>query len=992
MDRVIHGFRIISKNPLPEIQAEGIFARHEKTGLEVYHIFNTDEENFFAFAFMTPPENNSGVAHILEHSVFCGSKHYPQKDPFLTLSKQSIHTFLNAMTFPDKTVYPASSIIEADYFNLMAVYGDAVFFPLLKPDVFCQEGVRLEYDGNGTPYFSGVVLNEMRGAYNGFEAAMDRWSRRSLFQNTVYEYDSGGYPPEIPTLTYTDFLAFHKKYYHPANCKVFLYGNIPMEKQLAFIDARFLSAFQPAKKLPLIPPIPIRTEPQKFSVSAPAGTGKNTEKISAMINWLLPESGTIDALMDFILLETVLLGHDGAPLQKRLLETPLAEDVYLYNGLHTELKNSYFTIGLTDLEKHTEPEFEAFVFAALQEIIDEGISKDNIETALHTFDFANREIIRTGGPFALIFMRRCLRGWIHGGNPEDSLRVIPAFERLKKRIQQTPYYLEQLIQTYLLQNKHRSIVTVQHDPHFSASIDTQLEQLAKQAAKQPSGIPMQTYPSQNVSFVTASSDFTAMPSSETAHIPHISKDDLPPLSKPIDQTLSYIDAVPVIFHEQPTNDITYIDIALPIHDFSEQEYELLPLYCAAFAAVGTTDKSWQQISELLSKFTGGFSATPITVTRTAADFSDIPFTPPQHIAARDWVLLRSKMLPDCLEDACRTIFSYMQKLSFSDDKRLRDIFIQLKNDMDSLPGYAGHRLASLHAEHTFSLSRHIENIWAGVPQIRFLREWYTKMETQPDCISDLAQSLAAVHKKILRSGILVKLCGTQQCLDRIKPLLAAHVSAFSAPSPAKAEALIPPVVTERLTFFPSTVQVGFAALAIPLTCSMESFSTALVYAQLLETEILWDPVRVEGGAYGVSAYYDVYAHIFAITTFRDPNPQKSLCEIVKALTALDCSALSESDFEALIIGTYGTLLQPQTPAQKSAGAFFRLLNGIPCSLKDTIAAGILCCTPAKLRSFAQTLSAALPHSHACCVGSSALLQENTELTAYFGKPKTKAAV
>lgn len=235
-----HGFDIVSVTYLPELNSKGVFARHRETGCEVYHMLNDDEENLFAYSFMTPPTDSTGVAHILEHSVLCGSKNYPLKDPFLILAKQSVKTFLNAMTFPDKTVYPASSMVEADYFNLMAVYGDSVFFPLLDRWIFRQEGHRVELDESGNATVQGIVFNEMRGNYSSFDTIAGDWTIRSILEGTPYTHDSGGDPAVIPELTYEQFINFHRTYYHPVNCRIFLYGNIPTEKQLAFLQDRFL--------------------------------------------------------------------------------------------------------------------------------------------------------------------------------------------------------------------------------------------------------------------------------------------------------------------------------------------------------------------------------------------------------------------------------------------------------------------------------------------------------------------------------------------------------------------------------------------------------------------------------------------------------------------------------------------------------------------------------------------------------------------------------
>ncbi len=988
MDHLVSGFQIISKTPLEEMQAEGVFARHCATGLEVYHIHNDDTENLFAFAFMTPPQNGSGVAHILEHSVLCGSKNYPLKDPFLILSKQSVKTFLNAMTFPDKTVYPASSILEKDYFNLMSVYGDAVFFPLLKLETFEQEGRRLERDEHGKPYFSGVVLNEMRGTYADFESGVDRESRYSLLQGSIYAHDSGGFPPDIAELSYEDFCAFHKRYYHPVNCKVFLYGNIDTETQLAFLHDRFLRFFEPAEKPPLIPAMVPYTAPRYFSVTAPAGEGKSPDKLTMTMNWLLPESADIDRLMDVLFLEEVLLGHDGAPLQKRLLECPFAEDVYPYNGGQTSLKNSCFTLGLADMEMQAEARFEPFITAALTDIVQEGLDPQLIETALNSIDFYNREIIRAGGPFSLTLMKRALRGWIHGYNPEDSLRYIPAFIRLKERIAVHPGYTEDLIRRFLLNNMHRTCVSIHPDPLFCQKIDAVLAEKAYTAMNQLTDAEKKACTTVDEQKKEAhmgaitDTDEKSSPAEAQCLIPHISKAELPAIEPPIPETLEYLGSVPVIFHEQPTNGITYLDIAIPADVFSAEDYAYLTLYTAALTSMGTATQRWDTVAAEFAYLTGGFSAVTFAAGRYCSTEQLVFFDnalAAEEIVDRDWVLIRSKMLSEYLTPAVNRIFSYLDTVSFADEQRLQDIVIQLKNDFDSIPAYSGHSLSALYAGAAYSGSKRAENIWTGIPQIAFLRGLYTKLEQDPAAITTLARRLADIHRKLLHAGMLVKVCGTAADLSTVKQTLSSHLQQFCFPHRTsggfRAEPFVKPAA---LSAFPSAVQVGFAAQLFPVEFQKLEYGPAIVYAQWLETGSLWEAIRVTGGAYGVSAYPDSTASLFTLTTYRDPTPLTSLCRIRQAIEKSRTAPLSESELEALITGTYSSALQPRTPAQRSAAAFSRLLNGVTHQARAQFIETIISCTKDSLNGFADRLAAGFSESTAAVLGSEAALRRTAE--------------
>ncbi|ULQ60315.1 insulinase family protein [Brucepastera parasyntrophica] len=467
----IHGFEITDIQELPEMNARGISARHTVTGLEVYHILNSDEENFFSYAFMTPSSDSSGTPHILEHSVLCGSKNYPLKDPFLVLVRQSVKTFLNAMTFSDKTVYPASSMVESDYFNLMSVYGDAVFFPGLEEWVFRQEGHRFEIDeASGKVSIQGVVFNEMKGNYSSFDSIAGDWSLKSLLMGTPYMHDSGGDPAEIPALTYEQFKDFHRKYYHPVNCRVFLCGNISTEKQLELLNERFLRHFTPAEK-PVFESIPQSfDQPRKFEIPAPAETGQDPEKTTVLLNWLLPDATDPVAILEASLLTEILMGHDGSPLNRVLLESGLGEDIAPASGLETEIKHMCFSIGLRGVHTRNTARVESTILETLAELEKNGMPEKDIQAAVRSIDFSNREVRRSGGPFALALMRRSLRGWIHGFGPSHTLRFIPAFEEVKRRIDGNPSYITDLLRKWLVGNKHRAVVVVYPDQNWEKSL------------------------------------------------------------------------------------------------------------------------------------------------------------------------------------------------------------------------------------------------------------------------------------------------------------------------------------------------------------------------------------------------------------------------------------------------------------------------------------------------------------------------------------------
>jgi len=475
------GFTVVDVVDLREIQATGVWARHDRCGAEVFHVVNDDSENLFAFAFATPPQDSTGVAHILEHAVLCGSENYPLKDAFIVLAQGSLQTFLNAMTYPDKTAYPASSVNEHDYFNLMSVYGDAVFRPLLSRWSFMQEGHRFEIarDESGAEKLSvtGVVYNEMKGAYSSLNAYADLWVTKSVLPDTAYDFDFGGSPDSIPDLTWEGLKDFHKKRYSPANCRVFLAGNIPTEKQLDFLSANYFSAFaqgEGGEAAPRVESQPRWTAPVERRIPCPSAG--DDVKPTVFVSWLCTHVTDVAESIALSALSSILLGHDGSPLLKALIESGLGEDASQVSGLDASTAEAVFSAGLRGVRIGAEKEVEALVLGELRRLADEGIPPKEIEAALLAVEFSQREIKRSGGPFSLVWMARSLRAWMHGCKPWDSLLLEPSMEAIRRNLAGDSRYFESLIRKYLLDNPHRAFVVMEPQTDFLSKQEARLEE------------------------------------------------------------------------------------------------------------------------------------------------------------------------------------------------------------------------------------------------------------------------------------------------------------------------------------------------------------------------------------------------------------------------------------------------------------------------------------------------------------------------------------
>lgn len=955
----IHGFEILEIRDLAELKATGIFARHMGTGLEVYHILNDDEENLFAYAFMTPPADSTGVAHILEHSVLCGSKNYPLKDPFLVLAKQSVKTFLNAMTFPDKTVYPASSMVEADYFNLMSVYGDAVFFPLLDEWIFRQEGHRFEFDDNGKVSIQGVVFNEMRGNYSSFDSIAGDWSLRSLLEGTPYAHDSGGDPADIPALTPEQFKAFHAKYYHPVNCRVFLCGNIATERQLELLQNKFLLSFGKAEKpLPVAPVRPV-DERREFVVPAPAGEEKDFSKTTVLLNFLLPESTDTVALMEANLVSEILLGHDGSTLSRLILESGLGEDLSPSSGLETEIKHMCFTVGLRGIEREKAKDFERLVLGIIADLVRDGIKPEDVETAVRSIDFSNREIRRSGGPFALTLMRRSLRGWIHGFGPEATLRYVPAFEEVKKRLAVNPGYIQGLMTAWFIQNDHRSLVTVYPDNAYEKRLE---DQLASRIRIFEAGLTKE----KKTEFINAQKVFFARQKEADspemlARIPHISKKDLPLAADRIGTDIHISGTVPVLVHEQPTNGISYADFAIPVDNFSCDDYQLLPFFASVFTAMGLDSLLWPEVSALSARLTGGLGT--MLFTSSAVPGTVLPEVLGSGSAGRDFLILRVKMLEELTEETLALVFRFLNKADFTDTKRLTDLLNEYRNDLDSSLAPSGNQYAVSRAAACTGRSKAVDEIWNGLTQVRYIRKLSEKIKL-PGVAEKLSERLEGFREKLVSGGMIINCTGTASILENFLLQLERHTRNFSSPVPSAgtdnaqffALADVSDKEDSSLELIGAALQVGFAAAVLP----SPQYGTPdqpidTVFGHWLSSGLLWEKIRTSGGAYGAFSYPDSLEDIFVLSTYRDPTPVKSLDIFRESLELASRTAIDEISLEKTITGCYSREIQPRSPSDKGFTAFIRILYGITDEIRRDKIGRIVSVTPGDMQKCAKRL-------------------------------------
>jgi len=929
------GFVILDVVDLEELNAVGIWAKHEKSGVEVFHVLNDDSENLFSFAFTTFPEDNTGAPHILEHSVLCGSQRYPLKDAFIVLAQGSLQTFLNAVTFPDKTVYPASSTNEHDYFNLMSVYGDAVFNPLLPEWTFMQEGYRHEFAPNGKLSITGVVYNEMKGAYSSLDTYAGHWSVKAVMPGTPYAFESGGDPEEIPQLSWQGLKDFHKSRYSPANCRVFLAGNIPTERQLSFLNDQFFSKIPGGKACEPIKKTDRWNEPKKFLIPCPAGSER---KATIFLSWLCSDITDTNENIALAALTEILLGHDGSPMTRTLIESGLGEDITPVSGLEGEIRETLFVVGLKGVSadgdagagagslENMGQAVEDLIMKELHRLVNEGIPPEEIEAALLSMEFSQREIRRSGGPFSLIWMRRSLRSWLHGCKPWEGLLLQPAMTQIKKNLAANKKYFESLINKYFLDNPHRALVIIEPKEDFLSKQEERLSVTLANTEKSLSESERRQIIEKSQSLEKIQSE--ADSPQALASIPHLSRNDLSVENDIIQRRHEDLRGIPALSHELYTNSITYFDIAFPVDNLTSDDYFWLPFFSRAVVSVGLPGMDYGEVSSLLARTVGGFNA----LLHTGSPVPDAPVrlqtaTGLYELTGRDWLIFRIKCLDEKIAPSLDLVLRLIIEADFSDHRRINDLVLEMKNELDSSLAPMGHVYASGRASCFNSRSKKVEEIWNGLSQIDFVHR-LAKME-----IAEIAAKLEYLREKISNAGLIANITGCS--LAAAGAELAKRFSRFGAPKDRSSSAFSEsfkelqssPAVSE--VYASPSMQIGFAALSL----NAAPFDTKeqlaeMVLAHQLSTGALWEDIRMKGGAYGAFVNSDSLENSVSFATYRDPNPLRSL-DVISAILKNGSPGDCDEDYLVKsIIGCYAKEMRPRTSSENGLIDFYRFLYGL----------------------------------------------------------------
>ncbi|MDR3249377.1 MAG: insulinase family protein, partial [Treponema sp.] len=753
-----------------------------------------------------------------------------------------------------------------------------------------------------------------------------------------YAYDSGGDPECIPTLSWEDLRAFHAQRYSPANCRIFLAGNIPTEEQLDFISERFLKDAPPGKAAEPIPLTSRWDKARSITVDCPMGGGDS--KATVFLSWLCSDVTNQGQTIALAALTEALLGHDGSPLMRALIESGLGEDLSPISGMDSELRETLFAAGLRGVEPGKAAQVEALILGELERVVREGIPQEEIEAALLAMEFSQLEIRRSNGPFSLTWLRRGLRGWLHGARPWDTLLFMPGFNELKGHLAADPHYLESLIKQYLLDNPHRVLVTVEPQADFR---EKQEQRLAEELGKKEAALS----PEAKQSLREKEAALEAHQSRDEdpavlASLPHLSRQDLSLDLETAPHTIHDAAGVPLLTHELFTNGISYMDLAIPVDILEPEDYQWLPFFCNAVTSVGLPGMDYGEVSSLLARTVGGFygllkSGSPAPGAGNSIATSSGIF----DIVGRDWIIYRIKSLDEKFADALSLALRLIREADFTDTppnrRRIRDLVLEMKNEAEASLAPGGHHYAGSRSNRFSSRSAAVDEVWNGLGQISFAR-YLADLD-----VGEIASRLIRIRDTLAgKGGLIAGFTGSSEAAKAAATACGANggpgFRPFGPPSPRNprcadssfflAQAEVSPEV-----FASPSLQIGFAAMTLGATpYNSRAQAAELVLAHQLSTGALWEDIRMKGGAYGAFAHTDSIEGIFAMSTFRDPKPLRSIESFRSVLTDMLKPAgawyRDEETLEKAIVGTYAREIRPRTPVERGGSDFIRFLYGV----------------------------------------------------------------
>ena len=962
----IHGlaeYEILDEHRVEDVQSDGFILRHKKSGARIAILSNNDDNKVFYIGFRTPPEDETGVPHIIEHTTLCGSKKFPVKDPFIELAKGSLNTFLNAMTYPDKTVYPVASCNDQDFKNLMDVYLDAVFNPNITKyeEIFKQEGWHYELTGKDDELkINGVVYNEMKGAYSSPDEVLSSQIYRSLFPDNTYSKDSGGNPEYIPKLTYEAYLDFYHKYYHPSNSYIYLYGDMDVVERLEWLDKEYLSLYDYKKVNSEINKQPafdkIKNVEAQYSI-----TMDDSQENKTYLSYNRVVGDTLDEMLyqAFDVLDYALVSSPGAPVKQALIDAGIGDDVY--GSYDAGILQPVFSFVAKNANASQADEFESIIENTLKEVVKTGINKEALLAGINSSEFKFREADFGQFPKGLLFGLNCLDSWLFDDmKPFIHLECLGTFAKLRKAVDTD--YFEKLIQEYLLDNTHGSSVTVKPKRGLGNERD---EALAKELSDYKASLSDEEI-KKLIEDTEHLKKYQEEPSSDEdlRKLPMLTRADMKKNAMPFSNIEDELLDVKVVRHDIESNGIDYISFLFDAGDFAQSELGYLGFFTNALGLVSTEKYSYTDLANATNIYTGGIS----TGTASHPDIKD----------RNNFVFkfeVKLKVLEKNLDKALELMEQMLLTADFTDTKRLGELVAQIKARLQANLSSSGHLVAAMRSMSSFSRYALYQDELKGIAFYRSICHIEKELSESPKSVSD---KLAAIAKKLFaRNRMLISFTGNNEAYGNAKPSLEKVIAGFDKMSAIGNQAEVH-FNTAKEAFIDAS-QIQYVAKTGDFICEGYEYTGALRLLRIiLSYDYLWINVRVKGGAYGCMNTFLRSGESYFVS-YRDPNLSDTLDVYDKIPEYIKSFSPDERDMTKYIIGTFSALDTPMNPEAKGSRSLSAYLEGITYEQIQKERNEILNAQPEDIRRLADLVEAVLKKDSICVIGNENMIKESAGL-------------
>ena len=952
-DLNVAAYEVLEQRRIEDIASEGYILRHKKSGARVCVISNDDDNKVFSIGFRTPPEDETGVPHIIEHTTLCGSDKFPVKDPFVELVKGSLNTFLNAMTYPDKTLYPVASYNEQDFKNLMDVYLDAVFHPNITKyqEIFMQEGWHYELESEDAPLtINGVVYNEMKGAYSSPDEVLQTAIAQALFPDNTYSKNSGGDPDHIPELTYEHYLDFYHKYYHPSNSYIYLYGDMDVKERLEWMDRAYLSAYESMEidsNIPMQKPF----DAMKFVETTFPITDDDPEENNTYLSYNMVIADVLDPTLyqAFTVLDYVLVSAPGAPVRQALIDAGIGQDVY--GSYENEMLQPFFSIVAKNANKGDKDRFVRIIEDTLQNLVENGLNKDSLLAGINSEEFRFREADFGQFPKGLLYGLQCMESWLFDDKkPFIHLECLDTFEYLRNQI--STGYFEDLIRKYLLENKHGAVVVVAPQKGLNSAKEAALEKKLAEKKAAMSAEEIENLIAQTKHLHAYQEE--PSPEEDLKKIPMLKREDMRKDAMPFDNREDTIGEIPVVHHDISSNGIDYVTLMFECNDISQEDIAYLGVLRAVLGYVNTKHYSYAGLFNAINIYTGGISCGVSVYPKVnERDLVSVKFE------------VRIRVLEKNLEEAMKLVDEIVRTSNITDVKRLTELIAQVKSRLQVSLSSSGHTVAAMRALSYQSRYAFYQDATLGIEYYQHVVKLDEQIRTNPEGVVKKLQEM--IGKVLVRKRLMVSFTADQKAFEAAKPVMETYLNRIAQGDVAGEQTKLE--LSRKNEGFTDASQIQYVARGGNFRDHGFTYRGSLKILKLIMSyEYLWINIRVKGGAYGCMSSFLRTGESYFVS-YRDPNLGKTIDIYEHIPDYLRSFTADERDMTKYVIGTFGSLDTPMNPEAKGSRSMSAYLQKLPFEQIQRERDEILHATPEDIRNLADLIAAVLEDDSLCVIGN-----------------------